>query len=515
MACRKRKAESSEERTLGMHHRWLYAGRCALTRERSRSEYLERCPLELLLNGGDKGQEIYTRTGDHSRRSDDIEEDTVTMTEDYDHRSSILYANGESISEREDQCIEDLEPRNTGILWAESFQGLTKSSSNVWFKFIYGDVHDAALFVTEDCQRLVNVIQTSEANANEMYSLFESKKIDGMLLAYELEHSLRYARVDVDPHLKSLKAISTAAKMFKHFPYASVDVRVLKQELYNVSWVRTCIGTQTVRGPRKDLRGTPESLEPYILNKAQAFACITMLESGQFDVDSSQLGDVMAMSSGDVIYVSATLLADPYDDIHPGEIRGVVGNIGRPGISFLIPPKDPMIKEVCLAEWPLIERNEFDGHLSDHFESTSLHLSFTGAETPLNIGFSGGQDSEACILETLFSVYEGGRWIADLNVSKWANSVKLSKLPRCTIQHLDTDAWRSRMICIDSWLGLVDAPEERVSLVRAHGNWQARLAASSISLALGYYTVILPERVCWQCFDRIFSRSYSNVVAIG
>ncbi|KAL8720042.1 MAG: hypothetical protein Q9225_003035 [Loekoesia sp. 1 TL-2023] len=491
MPCRKRKAERSEERTLIMHHRWLYAGRRALTRERSGSDYFERCSEGLQFDARDEAQAIYARTGDHSRRSDDVGEDVITMAEDYERRSSILYAIGESVSAREDQFIEDLEPRTTGVLWAESFQSSTNSGSNVWFKFIYGDVKDAALFVTERCQRLIDVIQTSEANAHEMYSLFEKKKIDSMLLADELERSLRYARVDVDPHLKSLKAVSTAAKMFKHFPYASVDVRVLTQELYDAWWIRTCIGTQTFHG---DLRETPEALEPYTLSKAQAFACITMLESGQFDVDPNQLSNVMAMSSGDVIYVSATLLADPYDDIHPGDIRGVVGNIGRPGISFLVPPKDPMIKEVSLADWPLIEHNEFDGHLSDHFESTSLHLSFTGAETPFNVGFSGGQDSEACILETLFSVYEGGKWIADLNVFNWAGSVKLSKLPRCTIQHLDTDAWRSRIICIDSWLGLVDAPEEHISLVRAHGNWQARLAASSISLALGYNTVILPER---------------------
>ncbi|KAI4179393.1 MAG: hypothetical protein L6R41_007870 [Letrouitia leprolyta] len=514
---RKRKAGELETKPSGMHHRWLYAGRRALSLEQSRNDYLDRCSPEVQSEARDVGQAIYARTGDHSRRSDDVEQDLITMAEDYERRSAVLRANGESVTRREVRCIEDLEPRTTGILMADLDHSVLSmdSISNVWFKFIYGDVHDAALFVVEHFERLIDAVQTHEANADEMYSLFERKAIDRMLLAHELESSLRYARADVDPHLKSLKAISTAANMFKHFPYASVDVRVLQQRLYDASWIRTCIGTQKDHGPLRDLRGTPESLEPYALSKAQAFACITMLESGQFDIDPNQLGDVMAMSSGDVIYVSAALLADPYDEVQPGEIQGVIGNIGRPGISFLVPPQDPMIKEVSLAEWPLIERNEFDGHLSDHFGSTSLHLSFTGAETPLNVGFSGGQDTEACILETLFSVYEGGRWIADLNVFKWANSIKLSKLPSCMNQHLDTVTWRSGLICIDSWLGLVDAPEENVSLVRAHGNWQARLAASSISLALGYNTIILPECVCWQCFDRHVSRTYNKVVAIG
>lgn len=160
-----------------------------------------------------------------------------------------------------------------------------------------------------------------------------------------------------------------------------------------------------------------------------------------------------------------------------------------------------MIKEVSLDEWPLIERHEFDGCLSDHFQNTSLHLSFTTAETPLNIGFSGGQDLEACIRETLFSVYEGGRWIADLNVSNLTMATNLFRLPRCNTQHLAGSS-HTTMTCIDSWLGLVDTPDDWISLVRAHGNWQARLAATSISLALGYNTTLLPDDVCWQCFDR-------------
>ncbi|KAI4173916.1 MAG: hypothetical protein LQ343_002684 [Gyalolechia ehrenbergii] len=515
MPSRKRKAGQPDEMTLRSHHRWLYAGGPTLVRKHSHDPYLERWSPEMQSVAQNEKQTTYACIGDHSRRSEDVEEDVYTMADDYERRSSVLYAIGESVSRREDQCIDELESGLKGILWGDSIQDSTPWISNVWFNYIYGDVHDAALFIVDRFQRLIDAVQTRKVSADAMYSLFERKAIDGMLLAHELESSLRYARVDIDPHLKSLKAISTAANMFKHFPYASVDVRVLQRELYDVSWVRTCIGTQKVCSPLRELRGTPESLEPYALSKAQAFACITMLESGQFDVDPVQLSDVMAMSSGDVIYVSAALLADPYDEVQPGDIRGIVGNIGRPGISFLVPPKDPMIKGVSLAEWPLIERNEFDGHLSDHFGSTSLHLSFTSAETPFNLSFSGGQDTEACILETLFSVYEGGMWIADLNIFKWVNSIKLSKLPSCTTQHLNNDAWGSRVICIDSWLGLVDAPEEHVSLVRAHGNWQARLAASSISLALGYNTIILPERVCWRCFERIVSRSYGNVVAIG
>lgn len=177
-------------------------------------------------------------------------------------------------------------------------------------------------------------------------------------------------------------------------------------------------------------------------------------------------------------------------------------------------PKGPPLKEFSLDDWPLVEDNDFHGSLLDTFQDTSLPLSSTTVETPLNVGFSGGQDIKACILETLFAVFDRGRWIADLNISNLA-STKLSRLPRCTNQHANTDGCRPKMVCIDSWLGLISAPEEKVSLFRAHRNWQARVAASSISVALGHDTVLLPEEVCWQCLPSYVSGCFGNVIAIG
>ena len=58
----------------------------------------------------------------------------------------------------------------------------------------------------------------------------------------------------------------------------------------------------------------------------------------------------------------------------------------------------------------------FDGHLQNNFRTTSLHLSFTTAESPLGDNFSGMQDDELYLLETLLSVHEGGDWVADLDI---------------------------------------------------------------------------------------------------
>ncbi|KAL8698815.1 MAG: hypothetical protein Q9224_001680 [Gallowayella concinna] len=443
----------------------------------------------------------------------------LTAFQDFERRKAVLDAAGERVSDRKDEVIEDLSPGDVGIY-------LYSRGRLLWYSFAFGSIENAALFIIEEHKPSVDLIQTPERNATLLYSIFERHQIDKYMVAHELERRLRYANMDIDPHLKSLKAISTAAMMFRHFPYASVDVRILQRKLYDVSWIRTCIGSRQMPGLRPEpgkaflpplpypANGTPESLLPYALSRAQAFACLAMFESGQHDIDPIQLVDVMAMSSGNSLYISAAMLADPYNETRPGDIRGVMGNVGRPGIVFLVPPRDPLIREASIENWRLTERDEFDGYLSDHFQTTSLHLSFTTAETPLNVGFSGGQDLEVRILETLVSVYEGGTWIADLNVSNLTTAGKLSRMPPCTSQH-PADVQTPSITCIDNWFSLIDDPEVKVSLVRAHGNWQARLAASSISIALGSPTLILPYNVCWKCFDSGVSRYDSRVIAIG
>ncbi|KAL8908993.1 MAG: hypothetical protein Q9171_005223 [Xanthocarpia ochracea] len=500
------------------HHRWLYSG--SHTRRRFSSISYKRrsdmLPADI--------DERYASTGDLYRSA---KTNSVTALRDYERREALLTVTGECVSKRENQHIEDLLPADVGIHW----DGLPSyPDSTHWYRFAFGAIEDTALFVIEKHKSVIDLLQTPEQNATLLYSVFEDYQINKQMVAHILERNWRYARVDVDPHLKSLKAISTAAMMFRHFPYASVDVRILKRKIFNASWLRTCFSSLDLELPRNpwtlapyalhampdhDSRLLPEALKPYALSEAQAFACLAMFESGQHDIDPGQLTDVMAMSSGNSIYVSAFLLADPYDNTQPGDIRGFIGNLGRPGISFLVPPKAPLTKEVSIDDWPFIERNEFDGRLSDHFQDTSLHLSFTTAELPLNIRFLGGQDFEACIVETLFSVYEGGRWIADLNVSNLQTSTRICRMARCVSQHPADIRPSSAITCIDSWLGLVDAPEERVSMVRAHGNWQARLAASSICIALGYDTIILPDDVCWKCFDGEASAYHGHVIAIG
>ncbi|KAI4273606.1 MAG: hypothetical protein LQ337_004513 [Flavoplaca oasis] len=131
---------------------------------------------------------------------------------------------------------------------------------------------DAELFIIEELKPFVDVVQTPDESATILYSLFESSSIDKHIVAHELECKLRFAPVDVDPHLKSLKAISTAAMLFRHFPYASVDVRILQRGVYNSSWIRNCTAPQEHHAVLKPLHGASGgsfSLQPYALTERQ------------------------------------------------------------------------------------------------------------------------------------------------------------------------------------------------------------------------------------------------------
>lgn len=110
------------------------------------------------------------------------------------------------------------------------------------------------------------------------------------------------------------------------------------------------------------------------MDHAECFACITMLETGRFDLKPFQLRNVMALSSGDSMYITASLLRDPWESARYNNIRRMVGNIGRAGLAFLVPPVDPTIKEYGMKEWNVINHEDFDGQLQDSFTTTSLQL---------------------------------------------------------------------------------------------------------------------------------------------
>ena len=157
-----------------------------------------------------------------------------------------------------------------------------------------------------------------------------------------------------------------------------------------------------------------------------------------------------------------------------------------------------MIRPSSIHDFRDIIHRPFEGHLQNNSRTTSLHLSFTTAESPLGDSFSGMRDDEVYFLETLLSVHEGGKWVADLDVLKSFSSQIYIKHGLCK-KHTESQIARLDVSCIDNWMELLEPPETRLGIVRACGDWQARLAAFTIAVSLGNVVIILPSSICWDC----------------
>ena len=135
-------------------------------------------------------------------------------------------------------------------------------------------------------------------------------------------------------------------------------------------------------------------------------------------MNPSQFDNVMALSSGDSIYVALWLICDPVERQPAASVRRLHGNVGKAGLILLVPPADPKMLALEVDNWKFIDRETFDGTVTDTFTGTSLHLSFRDWCIPVDVGVAGRglRDAEAYIIESLVSVYDRGKWIADLDV---------------------------------------------------------------------------------------------------
>ncbi|KAL8783121.1 MAG: hypothetical protein Q9195_009483, partial [Heterodermia aff. obscurata] len=503
-----------------IHRRWLYAGSADLRIGRLSDARYEKRLDDIFRPDISRGNFDHRRVpGDfahwHAKyggfgetsypfdREYFDDDECNLIKHDFDCRANGYTANGEEILKRESQPIEDFAVATMGIFWDNMGDIYLNSNQTPWFKYLYGDIHRAAIFVLEGKGELIKLFRTSKQDSTDMYTLFEAGKMEPNAVVSRLAWHFQTAEVEADPYMQSAKAVSTAAMTYSNFPDATIDIRILQCKLWQAQWVKSAV-SQMRDLPRsmEKSRITPLSLVPYHLDRACAFTCITMFESGHYDANPIELENVMAMSSGDSLFVGAALLCDPSLESYSADIKRIAGNIGRPGITFLIPPVAPMMRDVSISDWRQLGSVEFDGLPRDCFNRTSLHLSFTGASSPVNVGFSGAQDSEVSMLETLVSVHDSGKWVADLNVIDTFRSVDLDFIPPCTDQTHNATIFPPpySVTSIENWLELLDELDKKICVVQAHGNWEARLAATSISIAKGHSTIIAPEKICWECF---------------
>ncbi|KAL8719747.1 MAG: hypothetical protein Q9225_003291 [Loekoesia sp. 1 TL-2023] len=354
-------------------------------------------------------------------------------------------------------------------------------------------------------------IRSGHIDAAKFSKYFGSKKSH-----YEIQHghdidpytanpSLQFGHVDApmvtqDPdgcvpttgsYFESLIALARAYEVYVNLPSAEVDLNVISSPLYSSQWATTAL-----------LHKHP------VMTRESSLACVTMFDTGYLDLDLGVFREVIAISSANTIYASEILFCDPsHLSIHA--LRHVTGNIGKPGLALLLSPRDTILREPDLETWELVNHVAFDGKSENNFAATSLHLSLTGYEQALNLGRHGNRDKEAFYVEAVVSVHDHGSWMADVDLLHLAHNVlrqqdmcsRLVILPT-TCEHEPSNkndtSFIAKLTSIDNWYEFIDRPGN-AAVVRAFGNWVARLALAAIPRADDETLLVVSKNICWAC----------------
>jgi hypothetical protein len=152
-------------------------------------------------------------------------------------------------------------------------------------------------------------------------------------------------------------------------------------------------------------------MDPVELSLAESFSCVLLCDSGVFNIPARQMDEIMAIASGDSLFIAAPLLSDPAENRSKGpKIKHIIGNIGRPGTALLKSPDDPRIRKVGVEQWYFVSGEMWDGKRKDAFGDTSLHLWFTGSSLAIDRKNEtlGEKDVALYMLESVVSVHGRG-----------------------------------------------------------------------------------------------------------
>ncbi|KAJ2993218.1 hypothetical protein NUW58_g1912 [Xylaria curta] len=362
------------------------------------------------------------------------------------------------------------------------------------FKLVFGDSECAALYVI-----LGSILDELKEDKSVSPDLIRHAMAQKLISPVKLTRHLDQLMDEEYKKGNPLRALATISSVLAT-KGVTVPLRFASQYLGKTRWTESAAVADAGRFRYP-------SLMPYILSLREAFSCIIMTESGSFNFDPSTLKSVMAVSSGNSLYVASRLLYDPLHYTAQPMITMIVGNLGKPGIALLVPPKQPRMRLPEENEWKCINHNRFDGKEENCFQCTTLHLNLSDWQMPLNYGEHGLRDSEVSFVEAFVSLHDHGEWVADLDVLGSLSSSNLHFLDFSAGSSKDCSNWGhsksrtsdlSQFVSIDRWEELLEPPVER-GVVRASGNWQARLAATVLAVQKGYQTHVVAKAVCWGC----------------
>jgi hypothetical protein len=380
----------------------------------------------------------------------------------------------------------------------------------VTFKIIFGASKTAGLYQKQPMpvRNAPRTPFTRLAGVDSVLFALQNKVVSPDLLAEHM-HKLglltkgnkKTAR-DGQIYYESLSGLAMAADIYSRLPDSIVSLgSAIMRPLAEATWVKHWL--QRSKGSRRVER----------VSKNEAFACIVMFDTGRLDLRPSLFEKVMAVSSRNSLYVAAKLLCDPWTLSEPADIRRLIGNVGRSGLLLLVPPPNPSVRPKLVGHWNQINHAPFEGRVEDTFQGTSLHLSFTEAETPLDLDVYGDRTAEAFYVESLVSVHDRGEWIADLDILGMFERASFKRLPSGTTcahkpsghgeNSIDSPC-KLPLTTVGSWDEFLDPPTG-ISVVMSHQNWLARLAIAVIAVQRGDDVHALGLHHCWQCTEVILS----------
>lgn len=373
------------------------------------------------------------------------------------------------------------------------------------YTFFMGDVTSAAIFVLDsDLERYKNneklpywarkteskerVLRITDINTALERKLVQPKVLERSLTSSIKESTKSTGR----DYFLSLSGFATLAGLYAALGDATISPEITARPLSASKW----LAKQAV-----------ETTGPIFLRRPHVFACITYLDSGH-DIPDTYFKNVMAVSSGDSIYVATALLDDPLEHHANDPLRRIVGNVGKPGVVLLVPPPDPIYRKLGAGDWRVCNiRQAFDGNAVDAFQGTSLSLSFTDWHTAVNAEVLNQRlrSTEVEIHEAVVSVHMGGQWVADVDIldalSKSSASWDHEWYYKHDCSHKDESRYQSAeedVRAITTWEEFLDNPSEPVIML-THGNWKARLAAVAMGVRR-HDRIIATKGICWDCW---------------
>ena len=306
---------------------------------------------------------------------------------------------------------------------------------------------------------------------------------------------------------RSLHAMVRASLVHDGFSDATISPDIISRPLYDVTWLSDEAAITPEAPYLCQVPMQAPLIWPTILRNPsleEAFSCIIYLQSGNLVVDPANLQSVFALCYENSMFVTRRILEDPGNPVDSHDVVHIVGNIGRPGMSLLTAPPSPDIRDLG-KDYRLVTHAAYDGKREDNFHNTSLHLSFTQWVFPISTeGNSNTIDNELNLVESVIHAFDGVEWIADLdpmsiefetllhleevpdckhgmNASRTPASQKLPTETHSTGEEDDGHMYQNEYVSLDTWEELLDPPDDHsVGILRAHGNWVARLTALSI-----------------------------------